>query len=690
MAGFRRFFPYVMLLLILAAVGWAVSFGTLPPAEFTFINGAEIQSVDPAIVTGQPEGRIINGILEGLYRPMPDVDEPNNLRPAPAAAESCEISEDGKTYTFTMRPTARWTNGDRVKSYDFLWSWRRFLHPETASQYSYQLHYVQGAAKYNQAEVEIGDRVEVEIADRPDPNQLFPRGTIKSGILTAIDKPPEPNFGEDVSKEERSEATSEWKRRWVYHVDVKPQQANGDEVLPQWEADGKSQRFTKSKENADPDVTRCRHVLYHFNEVGIAALDDDTLIVTLNDRTPYFLDLVAFYPLYPVNKKCVEEHGVPKWTKPANIVTNGPFRLKFRRIRDRIRLEKNPEYWDADNVDLQTVDALAVESEVTQLNMYMNGQTDWATTVPNAMLSELKERDDFYSDAQLATYFYRINVSEDRAPLNDPRVREALNMAMNKAIITEYVTRGGQFPARSFVPPGLPGYENSLCGEYDLERAKELLAEAGYAGGNGIRKLEVLYNTSEGHRDIAEVIQQQWKKLGIDVQLKNMDWNVYLQFVEQKKYDIARAGWIGDYADPNTFLDMFITDGPNNQTGWSNKFYDELIKQSKSENDPARRMALFHDAEAILMNNWEDVGDEQLRADLRQLREDDATAGGLPVVPIYSYVSINMVRPYVKGAGPYREYDTGFFGNIQDIHPLHVMRIDQDEKQRVLEAKGLR
>ncbi len=183
-------------------------------------------------------------------------------------------------------------------------------------------------------------------------------------------------------------------------------------------------------------------MLYHFGEVGITAAARDKLVVKLNDPTPYFLDLVAFYPLYPVNRACIEEHSVPNWTKPANIVTNGPFKMQFRRIRDRIRMEKNPDYWDADNVELETVDALAVESQATQLNMYMNGQVDWATDIPSAMIPELEKRDDFYNSTQLATYFYRVNVT--KPPLDDHRVREALNMAMNKAAFANMSPREGK------------------------------------------------------------------------------------------------------------------------------------------------------------------------------------------------------------------------------------------------------
>ena len=419
MASVRRIFPYLLAVLVLAAVGWAVSFGTLPPADFTFINGTEVQSIDPAIVTGVPEGRIINGIFEGLYRPMPDPDEPTNLRPTPAIAESCDISADGKTYTFHIRESARWSNGDPITADDFVWSWLRFLHPEVPNQYAYQLHYIVGARKYNYGtkELEIGDRVEIELADRVKDEQLFPRGTILAGVLTAIEKPPEPTLDDGASDDDRKEADAAWKKRWVFEVDVKPS-PDGD---VSWNAPGKVQRFSKDKDVA---ATTCKHVLYHFGEVGVDAPDKRTLVVELNAPTPYFLHLAAFYPCYPVNRKCVEEHGSPNWTKPENIVCSGPFVPEFRRIRDRIRLRRNPKYWDAERVELETIDALAVESQVTQLNMYMNGQADWATDIPTTIISEVKDRDDFLSEPQLATYFYRLNVTADNAPLDDARVEK--------------------------------------------------------------------------------------------------------------------------------------------------------------------------------------------------------------------------------------------------------------------------
>ena len=372
--------------------------------------------------------------------------------------------------------------------------------------------------------------------------------------------------------------------------------------------------------------------------MGIRAEDDYTLVVTLKEPTPYFTNLVAFYPLYPVNRECVERHGTPDWTKPENIVTNGPYQLQFRRIRDRLRLKRNPLYWDVENVALETIDALAIMSETTSLNMYINGQLDWSPTMPNTIMEQLRKRDDFVSAPFLAVYFYRINVK--RPPLDNVLVRRALNMAINKQLICDQIVAAGQQPARSFVPE-LSGYQSSQCGAHDVSKARQLLAEAGYPNGKGFPRIQILYNTSDSHREIAEFIQQQWKEnLGIDIELRNLEWATFLNTLKQRDYWVARSGWIGDYPDPNTFLDMFVSGGPNNQTNWSQPDYDALIESAKSEPDKARRMAVFHQAERMLMDE-------------------------LPILPIYFYVSLNLVNPRVQG----------FSGNIQDVHPLHILRV---------------
>ncbi|MFM9066094.1 MAG: peptide ABC transporter substrate-binding protein [Planctomycetota bacterium] len=661
----RTLFPYLALGLLLAGLSYAVSFGRLPPADFTFNNDDEIRTVDPATATGQPEHRIIAAVFEGLLRQLPMQDPPADpdgvipLEPMSACAASFQVSDDGKTYTFNMRPEARWSNGDPVTAYDFAWSWRRTLHPETAAEYAYQLHYIAGAKNYNTSEVTVGEHVEVELADRRDPNQPFPRGEIVRGILDGIDKPPEPKLADDASKEERSKADTQWRKAWVYRVRVAPpmsadgkespsaagQFPNDDQPLD-WDQAATIRRFSKqpvSAESTSSDakpLERCAQVLPDFaTTVGIRTPDPLTLIITLNNSTPYFPELLAFYPYFPVHRGCVEQYGTPDWTKPKNIVSNGPFTLQERRIRDRIRLVKNERYWNADQVPLNVIDALAVKYQTTALNMYLNGQLDWIIKPPPAMLEELRQRGDLITAPALITYFYRLNTA--RKPLDDVRVRRALNMALDKQAICEGVTRGGERPARHLVPPGMRGYTPALGGEFNVAEAQRLLAEAGFPNGQGFPRLHILFNTHDAHRDIAEVIQQQWKtNLGIDIELRNLEWGVYLTNMNKIDFDICRAGWIPDYPDPNTFLDMFVTGGAHNNTNWSNPQYDHLIEQAGAETNPAARMKLLGDAERILM-------DEQ------------------PILPIYFYVTINMVHPRVRNFSP----------NSQDVHPLQVLQM---------------
>jgi oligopeptide transport system substrate-binding protein len=615
----RKIFPYLVLVVGVMAMVWAASFGTLPRADFAFNNGDEIHTVDPAKATGSPEGRVINGLFEGLLRQHPldvEPDEDGIVPLAPAThgvAESYTVSDDGRVYTFRIRPTARWSNNEPLTAHDFVWSWRRMLHPETGSQYAYQLYYVTGAEAYNLAQVEVGARVEVELADRRDPQQLFPRGTILQGILTKTDDADE-NFSVEVKSGKNGE------------VD--------------WDSPGTVRHFSKLSAERVGEGERCHHLLPDFDsQVGIQVNADDTLVVTLNNRTPYFTDLVAFYPLYPVNRACVEKHGTPTWTKPQNIVSNGPFLLQFRRIRDRVRMVKNPLYWNAGIVELEIIDAMAISSNTTSLNMFINGQLDWATTVPNSIIPDLRDRNDFKTAPMLTTYFYRLNI--ERVPLDNVLVRRALNMAIDKKVIVEKVTKAGQLPARSYVPPGLPGFKSALCGEFNPQKARQLLAEAGFENGRGLPRIEILYNTSESHRDIAQVIQQDWKKnLGIDVILRNLEWGTFLDTLNETDYAVARSGWIGDYADPNTFLDMFVTGGTNNETNWGNTEYDRLIEAAGAETDMQRRLEMLHQAERILMDE-------------------------MPIIPIYFYRSINLVHARVEG----------FSSNIQDVHPLHLLRI---------------
>ena len=610
----RTWFLALMLVAGLVAVCWAVRSGQLPPADFSFCNESEVASVDPALTTGIPEARIVYSLFEGLCRPRPD----NNL-PEPGVAEKWEISDDGLVYTFHLRPNAVWSNGEPVTAHDFYYSIRRILDPLTACRYSYQAWYIVNARRYNLGggELKPGDPVEVELMPPAGaPNTV--RGELVYGKLVRTepqaDEKANPNAG----------------RYRVYVVSI----------------DGNEERFqvTSAEFPLKPHTEACRQVLFDFREVGVRVVDDRTLEIRLNARTPYFLDLMAFHCFAPVNQKCLQKYGAPGGTRQENIVTNGAFRLVTRRLRDRVRLARSENYWDREHVKLGIVDALSIDNRTTALNLYMTGMIDWVTVPPAEVLREFMKqnpkRADFNPAPQLTTYFFLLNTT--RPPLDDKRVRQALSLATDREEITRVATGAGEIPALSLVPTSMPHYKIQPCAPYNPEAARKLLAEAGFPNGKGFPKLEILYNTDQQHQAIAELLRKQWQNtLGITASLRSEEWASFQDSQQQLKYLVARRAWVGDYVDPNTYLDMFVTNGENNCTGFANPEYDKLIAAAAQEPDKAKRTEIMQSAERMLMDE-------------------------LPIIPIYYYVSRNVVRPRVRG----------FYNNLQDLHPLSAIWID--------------
>jgi len=517
-----------LLALTLTACCLVTSCGpSTPRAELVFVNGAEPETLDPAIITGQPEGRVVNALFEGLLR----FDEQG--QPEPGMAESWTISEDGRTYTFQLREGALWSDGRPVTAHDFVASWERTLHPATGSQYNYQLYYIKNATGY---------------------------------------------------------------------------------------AEGK---------------------LSDFSQVGVRAVDDHKLVVELENPTPFFLALCAFPTLHPVRVDLIERKG-DDWVKPEHIITNGPYLLREWRINDRIRLEKNPEYWDAANTGLASVDVLPISKANVAFNFYASGQADLLMDkglAPPSILPELMKREDFHAAPFLGSYFLRFNCS--KAPFDDVRVRQAFSLAVDKQLVVEGITRAGEKAATGFVPPGIDGYPSIEGLPYDPERARELLRDAGFPGGQGFPLVTYLYSEGELNEAIAVELQNMWsRELGISVMLARQEWKVYLNSLSNLDYDIARSSWVGDYPDPNTFLDMFVTGGGNNRTGWSSPEYDRLIALAAATTDPAERFEVLIQAENLL------VGQD------------------VPICPLYFYVGIQFYDPSSLG---------GIQGNILDEHPLRAM-----------------
>lgn len=367
-----------------------------------------------------------------------------------------------------------------------------------------------------------------------------------------------------------------------------------------------------------------------FSEVGIVAIDDLTLEVTLENPTPYFLQLLDHYSLFPVHRATIEQHGEPdergtRWTYAGNMVSNGAFKLTEWEINRAVIVDKNPHYYASDDVRLNRVVFYPTENQTTEERMFRAGQLHYTGDVPIDKIETYRAAKNpaLKINPYLGTYFYRLNM---RVPhLQDSRVRRALAMTIDRQLITDKVLKAGQIPAYAMTPPNTLGYYPPTTFSFDPAAARKLLADAGYPNGDGFPVTEILYNTNEAHRKVAIAIQQMWREhLNIEVQLLNQEWKVYLDSESSGDYQISRAGWIGDYVDPNNFLDMWLCGGGNNRTGWCNPEYDRLIlEQAPSAATEAERHAIFKRAETILLED-------------------------LPVLPIYTYTSKHLQHPSVK------------------------------------------
>jgi oligopeptide transport system substrate-binding protein len=520
--------------IFLAGLLTAGCFRREPPADLTIINGAEPESLDPAIIVSQPDMRIVLGMFEGLTRL-----DPKTGRAVPGLAERWDVSQDGKIYTFHLRTNLMWSTGGPITADDAVYSWIRALAPATASDYAEALYYVKNAQDFN-------------------------AGSIK-----------------------------------------------------------------------DPA------------QVGIHALDKQTVRVELNYPVAFFLDICAFPVTAVVPRQTIEKYG-DRWIMARPLPGSGPYELVYWRLNDRVRLEKNPHYWDAANTQSDIIDILPIGSPDTAFNLYESGVADivWDKgLVPEELMDVLLKRPDFHTFSYLGTYFIRFNVT--RKPFDDPRVRQALALAVDKQSLVKKILRAGEHPASHLVPDGTANYTSPEGLDYNPALARKLLADAGYPNGKGFPRFEYTFDASTGgaaqtHEDIAVELQQMWRDtLGIQMDLRQVESKVFFSMLSHLDYQIARSSWIGDYNDANTFLGMFVSDDGNNRTGWKNPAYDALILQANHQTDLQAREKIFQKAESMLVSN------------------------GVPIIPLYFYQGLNY-------------FDTnkiqGIYPNLVDEHPLQCIR----------------
>ncbi len=645
-ARIRELLPSLLLAALGAAAAWALWLPAEAPADFTFVNGTEPKSLDPQLVTGQPEGRLTSALFDRLVR-----WDPETLAVMPGLAERWEISADATCYTFHLQE-AVWSDGVPLDAAGVVASWRRFLDPATAAEYAYQLWPIRGARDYSRGRIAAGDRVEVE-CDTHDRERPFGRGTLHRGTVVWVGPAAELGRGAGAAEPAFFGSTQAPRR---------PGNASNRDGLDGTivaEVDGTLYAPPGHRLVEEGEAVAARAILPDFAAtVGLAAPDSRTLVVELAHPTPYFLHLCGFYPLAPVPIHVIERHGSPGWTQPGRLVSSGAFRLHDRRLRDRVRLVRNERYTDADRVRLAVVDALAVDSTSTALALFETAAVDWAPAPPPFAAKLLAERRDphLVRSPELTVGFYRLNTT--RPPLNDPRVRQALSRALDRRAIVTAVYGPGEPVSLSFVPAGIgaaTGYVPPETAAEDPAAAARLLAEAGFPGGRGFPTITISFNADAGHQMVAELVQAQWKsRLGIDVDLVAMEWGAFLDAQSRLDFWVARAGWVADYVDPNTFLDMFVSGGANNQTGFASPAYDQLIAEAGRTTDRETRNRLFHEAETQLLEE-------------------------LPVLPLFTRSSKNLVAPWVRG----------FHGNPLDIHPLEVLEVDRAARDRARRARRL-
>lgn len=494
-------------------------------------NGAELQSLDPHRSEDTASASVHRDIYEGLVSESPKGDL------IPGVASSWTASDDGKTYVFTLRPEARWSNGDPVTAEDFVFSLRRGVDPKTVSVYSYILTPI-----------------------------------LHADEITAGKRPPE--------------------------------------------------------------------------DLGVRAVDAHTLEITLANPTPYFIGLLAHSMAYPVHRATLEAHG-DQWTRPGNLVGNGAFMLDEWVVQSHVKVVRNPHYWDNAKTKIEEVWFHATEDQTAEMQRFRALELDMTEIIPAAQIDFIRENlaEELVIAPYLGSYYYGFNVT--REPFKDnPKLRRALSLAVNRDIITKQILNLGQISSYGFVPP-ITGYtqqsmpEASWTQEQREAEAKRLYAEAGYGAANPLRT-QIMYNTQEDHRRIAVAIQQMWKQvLGVEAEILNQEWKVFIDTRNQKRdTQVYRQGWIGDYDDPFTYLELLRTTAGQNDTGYSNPEYDRLVTASQSALEPHARMELMQEAERVMLAD-------------------------MPILPLYIYVRARLVQPWVGG----------YESNIMDRHRHQYMYV---------------
>lgn len=635
----------VLLIATLALVGcrnddtspyWGSTARLTPSSTLYVNNGAEPEYLDPGRAHDASSFTLVYQLFEGLT-----AFHPGDLHPTQGVAERWERSDSGLVYRFHLRREARWSDGEPVTAGDFAYAWKRVLRPSSASYVASTLYPVLNAELFNLGQLRVIRR---DLALRQSPHDnakesgRLPRGT----AVRLLDPLPDA-------------------RGWA-RVQLLTRLPTFSAVAP-----------SPPEKTAPPGgFVPVDDLQEDDGAVGVRAVDDLTLDVELEHPIAYFLDLTSFSALAPVRKDVVEafeRRGEPDlWTRPENIVVNGPYTLESWHFRDAITMKPNPYYWNRDKLKIKRVVWLEVESSFTTMNLYRVAQVDFLgdnLSIPPEYRASLDRRKDFHRFPMLTTYWYQFNVKSP--PLRDVRVRRALNLAVDKTLLTQSVAGGG-IAATHYVPDctGL-GYsaavETDKAGgtdpfsgagaEFDPTLARALLGEAGFPvvevdgepRARGFPPLEILYNGGEeGNRNLAVAIQDMWRRhLGIQPTLRAEEWKVLLKDKRDGNFQIVASAWDADYNHPHTFLDTFLSTSPQNSTGWASPEFDQALREAAAAPTP----------------------DESIR---RYRRAEKLAVDGMARMPLYFVTGSTLVKPYLRG---YRS-------NARNIHLIQYLWIDPD------------
>ncbi|MDR1906698.1 MAG: peptide ABC transporter substrate-binding protein [Puniceicoccales bacterium] len=427
--------------------------------------------------------------------------------------------------------------------------------------------------------------------------------------------------------------------------------SNGDPVVAQDFVDAVERGLCKSIASPWVDfyfMLKNAHLYYNgkitdFSQVGAKALSSKILQLTLEQPLDFFPSLLTHWAWLPINRKAIEQSGDffdrnNRWTQVKNIVTNGPYQLKSSEIGDKIVLQKNKFYWDASHVSIDCVHFISDISPSTEENMFITERLDITENVPADKIQFYRAQGTLPSAVSLGTSFYWLNCN--KKPFDDVLVRKALSLAVDRDAIGKLRDRGTGFEAYALVPPGTMNYNSSKYFEYDVKRAQELLAEAGYPEGKGFPKITLLYNMSDNWKIISEAVQEMWRKnLNIHIELQSIEWGTFLVERRQHTFDICRGGWVGDYNDATTFLNLLLSKNDNNHAQWTSAIYDQILFQASQEKDSLKRSQILANAEALMLEE-------------------------MPIIPLYFESMCHLVSPCIDG----------WYPNILDWHPIKFIR----------------